>query len=257
MSAERVAEVLASPEARLLAFAHGGQVLIHPSATSLFYAVLGRRTHRDPKPTGPAPLMMVAPVPKTRPVSEQDTATAAAAAALRWLDKLLEVFAEPSWPALKKGGISVKEVRRLGRLLHIPEGEARLWLHLADGLDLIEARHGRWQPTKQAAAWNRAEPAARLADLGRALPGLSALPLLSLPDPNRPQQMATTLSSGATVRHAWQARRTVLRVLAQLPAGQGTLVDQELAATVYYRSPPPSPRTDTGRRSVTTACSAT
>lgn len=237
VSAERVNEVMDCLETRLLAWAHGSRVLIHPAAARLFRAVLGQRTHRDPKPTGPAPLLAERPVPKTRPVNGQDTAPVAAAVALRWLDKLLQALAEPSWPALQKGGISIKEVRRLGRLLHIPEEEARLWLYLADGLDLIEARHGWWRPTKQAAAWSRAEPAARLADLGRALLGLTALPLLSLPDPNRPQQTVTALSSGATVRDGGQIRRTVLRVLADLPAGYGALVDQELAAAVYYGSP--------------------
>lgn len=161
VSAERVNEVMDALETRLMAWAHGNQVLIHPGAARLFRAVLGQRTHRDSKPTGPAPLVAERPAPKTRPTGGQDTAAVAAAAALRWLDKLLEMFAEPVWPALKKGGISVKEVRRLGRLLHIPEEEARLWLHLADGLDLIEARHGWWRPTKQAAAWSQAEPAAR------------------------------------------------------------------------------------------------
>ncbi|MEV8336729.1 hypothetical protein [Streptomyces niveus] len=68
---------------------------------------------------------------------------------------MLQALAEPSRLALKKVGISIKEVRSLGRLLHIPEEQARLWLHLADGLDLIEARHGWWRPSKQAAAWGR------------------------------------------------------------------------------------------------------
>ncbi|MFF1715750.1 helicase-associated domain-containing protein [Streptomyces sp. NPDC058268] len=237
VSAERVNEVMDCLETRLLAWAHGDQVLIHPTVASLFRAPLGQRSTRDPKPTGPAPLVAERPVPKTRPVSGQATATVAAAAALRWMDKLLQALAEPSWPALQKGGLSVKEVRRLGRLLHVPEEEARLWLHLADGLDLIETRHGRWQPRKQAAAWSRAEPAARLADLGRALLGLTVLPLLALPDPNRPQQTATALSSGATVREAWQIRRTVLQLLAGLPAGHGALVDQELTAAVYHQCP--------------------
>lgn len=237
VTSERVEEVLDSLAARLLALPHGDRVLVHPGAAGLFRAPLGRRTERDPKPTGRAPLLQARPGPKARAATRQDTAGVAAAAALQRLDRLLEFFADASWPALKKGGISVKEVRRLGRLLHVPEEEARLWLHLAAELDLIEAKHGRWQPTGQAGAWCRADPAARLADLGGALLGMTALPLLSLPDPSRPNQTATALSSGASVREAWQIRRAVLRVLAGLPDGQGALVDQDLAAAVYYRCP--------------------
>lgn len=116
VNSERVEEVLDSLAARLLAWPHGDRVLIHPGAAGLFRAPLGRRTDRDPKPAGRAPLLPARPGPKTRAVTGQDTAGVAAAAALQQLDKLLEVFAEPLWPALQKGGISVKEVRRLGRL---------------------------------------------------------------------------------------------------------------------------------------------
>ncbi|MCY0962009.1 hypothetical protein, partial [Streptomyces sp. H27-H5] len=237
VSAERVEEVLKSLTARLLAWPDDDRVLIHAGAADLFRAPLGRRTDRDPKPSGRAPLLSARPVPKARPVTGQGAAGVAAAAALRWMEKLLEVFAEPSWPALKQGGISVKEVRRLGRLLHVPEEEARLWLHLAAQLDLIETKHGRWTPSRQAKAWHRAEPAARLVDLGRALLGLTALPLVAIPDPSRPKQTVTALSSHATVREAWQIRRTALRVLAEIPDGHGALADQGLTAAVYYRSP--------------------
>lgn len=241
VTAERFQEVLDALAGRTLALPDGARLMLHPSVPELFQAPLGRR-HRDAHAQQPrkAPLAPARVVPRTRPVGEMQragVAAAAAAAALQRIDRLLELFAEPSWPALKQGGISVQSVRRLVRLLHIPEGEVRLWLHLAAELDLIATVHGRWAPTKQAAAWKTAELAARLADLGRALLGMNALPLAPVTDPDRPGKAAATLSSSAHVYRAYAIRHTVLRVLAELPDGHGALDDEQLAAAVYDRTP--------------------
>ncbi|MEV4438070.1 helicase-associated domain-containing protein [Streptomyces sp. NPDC049577] len=241
VTAERFQEVLDALAGRVLALTDDARLVLHPGVPELFQAPLGRR-HRDTHAQRPrkAPLSLARVVPRTRPVGEMQRAggaAAAAAAALQRIDRLLELFAEPSWPALKQGGISIQAVRRLVRLLHIPEGEVRLWLHLAAELDLIAAEHGRWTPTKQAAAWKTAEPAARLADLGRALLGMNALPLAPVTDPDRPGKAAATLSSDAHVYRAYAIRHTVLRVLAELPDGHGVVDDEQLAAAVYDRTP--------------------
>ncbi|KAB7835748.1 hypothetical protein [Streptomyces mobaraensis] len=181
VSAARIEEVLGRLAARALVLADDdlGVLRIHPAALDLFRAPLGLRSHgaADALPPRHAPLEPGRPAPGLRSAHEGAAAgQAAAATALARLDRLLEAFTE-GWPVLKRGGIAVAEVRRLGRLLHVPEDEARLWLHLAAELDLIAASHGRWTTTQTATAWARAEPAARLADLGRALLTLPALPL--------------------------------------------------------------------------------
>ncbi|MGI5335876.1 hypothetical protein ACQEVS_00005, partial [Streptomyces sp. CA-181903] len=241
VTAERFEEVLDALADRALALSDGTRLLLHPGVPELFQAPLGRRHGAHAQRPRTAPLEPARMVPKTQPVDQTrraGVAAAAAAAALQRVDRLLEVFAEPSWPELKQsGGIGVQSVRRLVRLLHVPEGEVRLWLHLAAELDLIAVVHGRWTPTKQAAAWKAAEPAARLVDLGRALLGLSAMPLAPVTDPDRPGWRAATLSRDAHVYRAPEVHHAVLRVLADLPDGHGILDDDQLAAAVYDRTP--------------------
>ncbi|GAB2717863.1 helicase-associated domain-containing protein [Kitasatospora kifunensis] len=244
VTADRFAEVLRSLTALTLAWPDGDRVWLHPDATVLFPTALGRSAHGRPPLPAAAPLVVAAPTPEFRPATGDGHGSGAAA--LHFLDKVLGAFTEP-WPALKQGGLSVRDVRRLARILHCPEQESRLWLHLAVTLDLVTERHGRWICTERVPGWLRTPPADRLAYLAVALADVQILPGLPTQDPKLlNQSFATTGPSthynAATLRlsanySAATLRRTVLDVLAELPAGQAADDGPALAAAVHYRAP--------------------
>jgi hypothetical protein len=251
-----VAELLDALAARMLAWpwthtgpgAHGGtaRVMLHPKTPDLFRSLFGSGifTIEPGQLPARAPLAR-RPEPRLR-AAKTDTATPAAAAALHTMDRLLEALATP-WPALAQRGMGVREVRRLARTLGCSDTETRLWLHLADELGLIEPLHGGWQRLSQGAVWHRADPAARLVDLGRALLGMSALPLLPTSgvtqDLTRRTQPAAALSTATHDPAAPEARRALWSVLADLPADHTVhapdpeQVVEAVAALVYYRAP--------------------
>ncbi|MFD8316174.1 helicase-associated domain-containing protein [Kitasatospora purpeofusca] len=235
----RFTEVLQSLTVLSLAWPDGTRLILHPDAPVLFPLALGRPAHGRPAMPATAPLAPAAPVPETRPAA--GLGPGAAAAALNGMDTVLAAFDEP-WPALRTGGIGVREIRRLARLLDGTEADARLWLHLAANLDLIAEQGGRWSRTGRAPGWSRTPPADRLAHLAlayslvRIMPGL---PPIIGDDPRLLSQFLPH-SSGLVPFPRYNAgalRRTVLRVLASLPAGRAVVDAPALAAAVHYRSP--------------------
>nr|BEK71548.1 hypothetical protein KPHV_87750 [Kitasatospora purpeofusca] len=234
----RFADVLASLTLLAMAWPDRDRILLHPDAAVLFPTALGRAAHGRPPMPATAPLTPAAPVPTTRPAT--GGGPGAAAAALASIDTLLSTFDAP-WPALRHGGIGVREIRRLAGRLDGTEADARLWLQLAVHLDLIAEQDGHWARTRRAPAWSRTPPADRLAHLAlaygltRIMPGLPPIPgddlrLTSqfLPHPTGPAPFPRY--------HAAGLRRTVLRVLADIPAGRAADAPA-LAAAVHYRSP--------------------
>ncbi|WP_404871059.1 helicase-associated domain-containing protein (plasmid) [Kitasatospora griseola] len=234
VTAQRFAEVLHSLTAKTLAWPDGDLVLIHPDTTALFPTALGRAAHGRPSMPAAAPLTPDAPAPELRPAAGDGHGSGAAA--LHYMDKLLGAFADP-WPALKSGGLSVRDVRRLARLLHCTEEEARLWLHLAVNLDLLAERWGRWIRTERAPAWTRTPPADRLAYLAVALDSVQLLSGLTTQDPKLLNQFAPYPAGPHPHYSAAKLRHAVLHVLADLPDGQAAADGPALTATVHYRSP--------------------
>ncbi|MGA5819846.1 helicase-associated domain-containing protein [Kitasatospora sp. NPDC094028] len=236
---DRFADVLQSLTVLSLAWPDDTRLLLHPDTPVLFPLALGRPAHGRPAMPATAPLAPAAPVPETRPAA--GSGPGAAVAALNSVDTLLAAFDEP-WPALRTGGIGVREIRRLARLLGGAEEDARLWLHLAANLDLIDEQGGRWSRTERAPGWSRTPPADRLAHLALAYGQVRMVPALppAIGDDPRLLSQFPAQSSGPVPfprYSAEQLRRTVLRVLAALPAGRAAVDAPALAAAVHYRSP--------------------
>ncbi|MDP4508281.1 helicase-associated domain-containing protein [Nonomuraea turcica] len=108
-----------------------------------------------------------------RPCPEADGAGAALAAIDR-IQALVELAGTEQITELKSGGVGVRELRRLAKLLGVSEQEAVLWLDIAFGADLIASELGeRLVSTTLVDDWLAHSPDARwraLADVWLRLP---------------------------------------------------------------------------------------
>ena len=75
-----------------------------------------------------------------------------------------------------KGGVGLRELRRLASLLRADENRMRLWVGLAVEARLLAVDDGRLVPTVGSDAWRAAPPADRLAALVRAWPRMTWTP---------------------------------------------------------------------------------
>jgi hypothetical protein len=111
------------------------------------------------------------PNPPAVPRSDADPATvaraaaAAGAAAVRLVADLLDLAGRTPVPTLRSGGIGQRELRRTAKTLGCPEPDLRLALSVAVHAGLLSFADGRVTPTTGYDAWQRKEPAARLAAL--------------------------------------------------------------------------------------------
>ncbi|NUS62686.1 MAG: hypothetical protein HOQ46_03455 [Saccharothrix sp.] len=75
-----------------------------------------------------------------------------------------------------RGGVGLRELRRLAGVLRADEGRTRLWVGLAVEARLLAVDDGRLVPTVRSDGWRAASPADRLAVLAQAWPRMTWVP---------------------------------------------------------------------------------
>jgi len=144
-------------------------------------------------------------------------------AALDRVDAVLEDWAAEGVPALRSGGIGVRDTTALARTLGCEAAEAAWWIEVAHAAGLIglDDEGATWLPTVDAEMWCTEERGARWADVV-----LAWLEMQRVPDASR------TLADDATDLRIASIRRMVLDVLA---TDKGAVAPDELIAEIDVR----------------------
>ncbi|MGQ0837024.1 helicase-associated domain-containing protein [Actinokineospora sp.] len=167
------------------------------------------------------------------------TAAGEALETLRHMETLLRLWSDEPPQVLKAGGLGVRDLRKLTRVLDISERQATLLVELATGATLVadsETLSPEWVPTNHADVWLAAAPGARWATLAAAWLDLPRLPGLGgLRDTK--DRLLAPLSEDLRRPVAPLERARVLAALADLPSGTGVAEPDELAAVLAWRAP--------------------
>jgi hypothetical protein len=101
---------------------------------------------------------------------------AGAAAAVQAASAVLDACAAAPLPALRTGGVGVRELRRLAKLVGLPEDEVAFWIDLGAAAGLLREDTVEVLPTETYDAWRAREPADRLSPLALAWRTLRCAP---------------------------------------------------------------------------------
>ncbi|MFC5995418.1 helicase-associated domain-containing protein [Pseudonocardia hispaniensis] len=225
-----------SPVGRLLA--RGLLLCVDPETVELPREVglalrgehpLGRVEHTPPVP---------ATIERGADVVDR-TAAGAALDVLRRLDLLVSAWSEAPPPALRSGGLGVRELRRAAKEMGIDESAAALLVELLVAADLVGISEGpapEWVPTTSCDIWAAAGPEQRWSLLARTWLELPRLPGLvgRRDEADRP---IPVLSDAARRPRAGRDRRRVLLGLAELPPGTAVRSPAELSGLLAWRAP--------------------
>jgi hypothetical protein len=209
--------------------------------------ILPRHVGQVLRGEAPGPVQLVAPDPVVATTTPADADAAAAGAVidlLRELDVVLETLGAAPVAELRTGGLGVRELRRLAKVIGIDEARLGLILELAAAAGLIasgipdpEPAGGdgpHWAPTVAADRFAEASTADRwqlLASTWLDLPGRPALIGTRGPDDKPYGALSDSLYSTA----APLDRRLLLGMLAELPAGAGVDKSTASAALIWLR----------------------
>ncbi|HET8641491.1 MAG TPA: helicase-associated domain-containing protein [Pseudonocardiaceae bacterium] len=194
---------------------------------------------------GRHPMGQVAVDEPPLPTASHAMSTVDAAAAgevldlLRRTEKLIEAWTAEPPPVLRAGGIGVRDVRRLARLLELDDACAGLLAEIVAGAGLVDSSEGgdpQWTPTTLADAWLDHTPEQRWVSLAAAWLDLPRLPGLAGARDERDRPLAP-LSDELRRPLAPRDRRWVLDALAGLPPGAGVTDRAGLAAVLAWRAP--------------------
>ncbi len=149
------------------------------------------------------------------------TAAVAALRVLRQVEQLVAFWGTAPPPALRSGGLGVRELRRVAREADADETTAALLVELAVAADLVAESDGvapEWVPTTAADVWAAGGPEQKWARLARAWLDLPRVPGIvgTRDDAGRP---IAALADGPRRPTAPRDRRRVLAGLAELPPG--------------------------------------
>lgn len=182
------------------------------------------------------------PDPTTVAVDPGMATRESAAAAMTVLDQVGALTAECARkpvPALKTGGIGVRELRRLGKVVGCDERSVRLWLDVAFEASLLEFEgeepdSQRLLATADYDTWLADEPAARLAQLLVAWRQLAAEPYA---DADAEARVPALTESDDPSRLPAVARRELLTAASRLPHDKGLVADDGLAPVIAWQMP--------------------
>ena len=195
----------------------------------------------------PGPVRLAAPDPVVSTTTPADADAAAAGAVidlLRELDLVIQALSAAPIPELRSGGLGVREVRRLTKVIGVDETRLGLIVELAAAAGLIasglpdpQPSFGDppyWAPTVAADRFTEATVAERWHLLATTWLDLAARPALigsRGPDAKPYAALSDSLYSTA----APLDRRLLLGMLAELPPGAGVDKDTASAALIWRR----------------------
>ncbi len=229
--------------ARRLLVPRGGAAVVLPGQVGL--ALRGGRTTREPVDAVPA----LATATRATALVDR-TAAGAAFEAVRRVELLLDHWGTAPAPALRSGGLGVRELRSTARLLHVEEPVAALLVEVASAAGLLAQRAGddgggRWVPTDGYDAWLTRTTAARWDELVRAWLATPRAPALvgTRDEGDKPRN---ALAPGLTTRTAAESRGHALEVLGALGPDEvlaaGTGVASVVARLRWHRPRRPAAR---------------
>lgn len=202
--------------ARRLLVSRGGSAVVLPGQVGL--ALRGARTTRDPVDTVP-PLATA----ERSPALVDRTAAGAAFETVRRVELLLDHWGTDPAPALRSGGLGVRDLKATARLLHVDEPTAALLVEVAGAAGLLAQRAGGdgnalWVPTDAFDAWSTQVTATRWAALARAWLTTPRAPALvgSRDEADKPRN---ALAPGLTSRTVTESRAMALAALHGLEDG--------------------------------------
>jgi len=195
----------------------------------------------------PGPVRLAAPDPVVSTTTPADADAAAAGAIidlLRELDLVIQALSAAPIPELRSGGLGVREVRRLTKVIGVDETRLGLIVELAAAAGLIASGlpdpqpsvgdPPYWAPTVAADRFTEATVAERWHLLASTWLDLAARPALigsRGPDAKPYAALSDSLYSTA----APLDRRLLLGMLAELPPGAGVDKDTASAALIWRR----------------------
>lgn len=180
------------------------------------------------------------PVPATvtrEPDAVDRTAGSGAFETVRRIETMLDAWTQAPPPVLRHGGLGVRDLRRLSRVLDVDEASAALLAEVAYATGLVAASDEVgpvWLPTPTYDSWLQDEPAGRWTALAAAWLTSSRVAGLvgSRDDRNR---LVPPLSRDVDRPLAAEFRRLALGVLAALPAGSAPEPTDVLDAIRWQR----------------------
>ncbi|BDU04376.1 helicase-associated domain-containing protein [Nocardia cyriacigeorgica] len=165
---------------------------------------------------------------------------------LRHCASVLEVLGQVPAPALRAGGLGVRETRRIAKHAGTDEQRTGLLIELLAAAKLIDrglpdpppdidTTDDFWAPTPAADSWLEAPPARRWVTLAQAWLESDRVPwMIGMRDAN--DKPLAALAHELRSPHAMRDRRAMLAVLAELPAGTA-LQPSGAARLLAWRAP--------------------
>ncbi|GAB3206931.1 helicase-associated domain-containing protein [Marinactinospora endophytica] len=225
----------ASPVERLLArgllYVTGEHTVTLPREIAL--RLRGGRLFREAAPHPPE-----LDGPQRSPLTVTRAAAGQAFTVIRYVEELVEHWAEDPPSVLRSGGLGVRDLRRSARLLDTDDTTAAVVIEAAHTAGLIAATSevdGEWLPTGHYDVWRVTEPARRWALLASAWLGSTRVASLAGSTDARGRSR-NVLGEGLDRRPAPEVRRDVLGVLAEAPEGTAPTRDS-IAARLAWRRP--------------------
>ncbi|MGQ4600262.1 helicase-associated domain-containing protein [Nocardia sp. R6R-6] len=207
---------------------------------------VGQVLRREPV-THPHALTPPQPRPAEYSPAEVDAVAAGEVGELlRHCAGVLDVLGQAPAPALRAGGLGVRELRRIAKQAGVDEPRAGLLVELLAAAKLLEkglpdpppefdSTDDFWAPTPAVDAWLQAPPARRWATLARAWLDLDRMPwMIGMRDAN--DKPLAALSLELRTPHAPPDRRTILGLLAEHPSGTA-LDPADIGRVLAWRQP--------------------
>ncbi|MFF0493048.1 helicase-associated domain-containing protein [Nocardia sp. NPDC004068] len=207
---------------------------------------VGQVLRREPV-TDPHALTRPNPRPAEHPVADVNAAAAGEVGELlRHCGDILAVLGDAPAPALRSGGLGVRELRRVAKQTGIEESRVGLLAEVLAAARLVDkgipepppdadAVDDFWAPTGSADGWLEGPPARRWVVLAHAWLELDRFPwMIGLRDAN--DKPLAALSLELRNMHAVRDRRAILDLLAAYPPGSAVSA-ADIATVLAWRQP--------------------
>ncbi|MCW2493690.1 MAG: hypothetical protein JWN47_3054 [Frankiales bacterium] len=158
---------------------------------------------------------------------------------VRLVELVLNAIADDPPVQLRAGGLGVRDLRRLARVLDVTESVTGLLIEVAYEAGLLSSTthvDPSYLPTTEFDSWLRRSTAARWVQLANAWLAMTRLPSLIGERDERDKTIAP-LSADVERHSAPGLRLQLLRLLAELPPGQAPTADAAVLARLSWMAP--------------------